>query len=112
MRQFGSKAPIAVIENGVDTGQFSLSEANAVAVKRHRVVFVGAMDYHANIDGAVFFAREVWPQVAARLPDAVFTIVGRNPSEAVSLLARGGAALKLQAPCPDVPPCYSPLSLR
>ena len=74
-------------------------------MKRHRVVFVGAMDYHANIDGAVFFAREVWPQVAARLPDAVFTIVGRNPSEAVSPLARG-ERIEVTGTVPDVRPYY------
>ena len=88
LRSYGAKAPVAVIENGVDTGQFAASDPSGAAAKRHRILFVGAMDYHANIDGAVFFAREAWPRVSARLPDAVFTIVGRNPSEAVRTLAK------------------------
>jgi len=105
LRQFGAREPIAVIENGVDIRQFSFSEAGDAPPKRYRVVFVGAMDYHANIDGAAFFAREVWPQVAASLPDATFTIVGRNPSGEVSALARG-ERIEVTGTVPDVRPYY------
>jgi sugar transferase (PEP-CTERM/EpsH1 system associated) len=50
-------------------------------------VFVGAMDYLPNVDGAVWFAREVWPLIRARFPDAEFRIVGRKPTPAVETLA-------------------------
>jgi glycosyltransferase involved in cell wall biosynthesis len=85
--EYGCTAPIVVIENGVDIDQFSGAGTSA-AVSRRRILFVGAMDYHANIDGALFFAREAWPQIASKLPDAVFTIVGRSPSPEVLSLAK------------------------
>lgn len=103
LRQYGSRAPVAVIENGVDTGQFASS--NAGAAKRNRILFVGAMDYHANVDGVIFFAREVWPRVAARLPDAIFTIVGRKPTAEVRALA-GGQRIEVTGTVPDVRPYY------
>ncbi len=55
---------------------------------RNRIVFVGSMDYHANIDGAIDFAREVWPRVRAQHTDLIFTIVGRDPAAEVRELAQ------------------------
>ena len=54
----------------------------------NRIVFVGSMDYHANMDGVVSFAREVWPRVRERKPGLSFTIVGRDPAPEVRELAR------------------------
>ena len=104
LRQFGANGRVAVIENGVDAWQFTENEQGE-RQKRHRILFVGAMDYHANVDAAVFFAREVWPQVARRLEDAVFTIVGRNPTAEVRALA-SGERIQVTGTVPDVRPYY------
>lgn len=86
-------ARVFVIENGVDTSYYSdalLEKAGAAprdAPGRKRIVFVASMDYHANIEGAVSFAREVWPILRARDPELVFSIVGRDPSREVRALA-------------------------
>ena len=70
LRKLNSDARIFVIENGVDTAYYSdeqIEQAHAqshvsdAAGEQNRIVFVGSMDYHANVDGAVKFAREVWP---------------------------------------------------
>src|SRR5581483_4200020 len=53
-----------------------------------RLVFTGAMDYYANVDGVQFFAKHVLPLVREREPQAEFLIVGSNPTEAVRQLAR------------------------
>lgn len=42
-------------------------------------VFVGSMDWAANIDGVQFFLDEIWPLVLREVPDARFSVVGRNP---------------------------------
>ncbi len=42
------------------------------------------MDYWPNIEGAVWFAREVFPAVRQAVPDAVFCIAGRNPDTTVT----------------------------
>jgi glycosyltransferase involved in cell wall biosynthesis len=51
------------------------------------VLFLGSMDWEANIDGVDYFCREVWPAVRAKVPDARFRIVGRNPHARVLKLA-------------------------
>lgn len=72
---------------------------------RHRVLFVGSMDYHANIDGVVHFARSVWPRVLELLPNLTLTIVGRNPAPEVRTLAdlRG---IEVTGTVEDVRPYY------
>lgn len=101
-------ASVSVIENGVDSAYYSdpdiekahaawraqredgdaaVDESKQSASKPNRIVFVGSMDYHANIDGVVDFAREVWPAVYRHYPNLVFTIVGRDPAAEVQRLA-------------------------
>jgi glycosyltransferase involved in cell wall biosynthesis len=63
------------------------------------------MDYHANIDGALNFAREVWPQVRERQPNLVFTIVGRDPPPEVRELERM-PGIEVTGTVADVRPYY------
>ncbi len=74
-------ASVMVVENGVPIADFPPDElaAGFTPGKRFRVLFVGSMDYHANIEAALHFSREAWPAIRERLPGAVFTIVGRDP---------------------------------
>ncbi|HUW54250.1 MAG TPA: TIGR03087 family PEP-CTERM/XrtA system glycosyltransferase [Rhodanobacter sp.] len=52
------------------------------------VVFVGAMDYRANVHAAQWFAREVWPLIFAQRQDARFYIVGSRPVASVRTLGQ------------------------
>jgi sugar transferase (PEP-CTERM/EpsH1 system associated) len=99
-----SDARIFVIENGVDTDFYSDPEAGDKSL-RHRIVFVGSMDYHANIDGAVNFAREVWSHLRERRPDLVFTIVGKDPAPEVRELAQL-PGIEVTGTVDDVRPFY------
>lgn len=87
LRAINPDAHIFVIENGVDTDFYSDLRTNHESLAR-QIVFVGSMDYHANIDAAVNFAQEVWPQLRARQPKLIFTIVGKDPAPAVRELAQ------------------------
>lgn len=96
LRRLNSDARVFVIENGVDTAYYSdqqIEQAHAqsrvsdAAGAPNRIVFVGSMDYHANVDGAVNFAREVWPSLHNRQTELIFTIVGRDPAPEVRDLA-------------------------
>ncbi|MDX6445360.1 MAG: polysaccharide biosynthesis protein PslH [Blastocatellia bacterium] len=89
LRYLSPEARIFVIENGVDTAFYSDQESGVTSESpAHRIVFVGSMDYHANIDGAVNFAREVWPRVRERHPELTFTIVGKDPASEVRELGQ------------------------
>jgi glycosyltransferase involved in cell wall biosynthesis len=69
----------------------------------NQCVFVGVLDYRANVESLVWFCREVWPQVVARKPDAQFAIVGKNPAPAVNQLD-SQPGVRLVGPVPDVRP--------
>jgi glycosyltransferase involved in cell wall biosynthesis len=53
-----------------------------------RLVFTGAMDYYANIEGVKYFVEHVLPLVHLQEPRAEFMIVGSNPTEEVQALGR------------------------
>ncbi len=78
-------ARIEVIGNGVD---IEYHGANADA-RRHAtdLLFVGSMEYHANVDAVCWFARHVWPQIQDQQPPLRFVIAGRKPAPAVRSLA-------------------------
>lgn len=44
-----------------------------------RVTFLGGLHWPPNAAGILWFAREVWPRVAAECPHAVLTVIGKNP---------------------------------
>jgi sugar transferase (PEP-CTERM/EpsH1 system associated) len=78
------------IPNGVDAGYWdpSLACPSPYPPGERVVVFVGAMDYRANVDAARWFAHDVWPRIAAGRQDAHFYIVGSRPTAAVRALAQ------------------------
>jgi glycosyltransferase involved in cell wall biosynthesis len=96
-------ARVAVIENGVDTCSFTLAAAETVT--RSRVIFVGSMDYHANVEAACSFAHEVWPAISERFPRWRLTLVGSNPAPAVQALAQQ-KNIEVTGTVPDVRPYY------
>jgi sugar transferase (PEP-CTERM/EpsH1 system associated) len=77
------------IANGVDAKHWHPQgiHANPYALGERTLVFVGAMDYRANVDAVAWFVREVWPAITARQPLARFYIVGSKPAAAVRALA-------------------------
>jgi len=108
LRTISPDARIFVIENGVDIDFYSDLGANDES--RRRLVFVGSMDYHANIDAAVNFAREVWPQVRERQPKLIFTIVGKDPAPEVRGLAQIHG-IEVTGTVDDVRPFYRDASV-
>lgn len=78
------------LTNGVDSAYFAPEGfwADPYRGDRHAIVFVGAMDYRANIDAVCFFADHVFQSVRRKVPDATFYIVGANPTSKVSNLGR------------------------
>lgn len=79
------------VPNGVDSAYFDPDLGYADPYDgngNNTCVFIGAMDYRANIDAVVWFAREVWPLVREQRPSMIFYIVGARPAREVQELAR------------------------
>jgi len=104
-------ANIQVIPNGVDAGYFSVKEIAQVCrrsgqqASKPTILFVGSMDYHANIDAVIWFSRKVWPAIARNHPEWHFTIVGRNPARDVRALASD--RIHVTGTVDDVRPFYA-----
>ncbi|MEA2603113.1 MAG: polysaccharide biosynthesis protein PslH [Acidobacteriota bacterium] len=83
-RLYKSHAPhakAATVLSGVDVDYFQPLDLPKSATPT--LVFTGQMDYFANVDGMVHFAREVFPGLRRRFPDLELLIVGRSPVPAV-----------------------------
>jgi glycosyltransferase involved in cell wall biosynthesis len=87
--QIEPAARVYVIPNGVDTSAFPKATSTAADANKRTLLFVGSMDYHANIDAVTWFVRGPWVELARRFPFLHFTIAGRQPSPAVQALASG-----------------------
>ncbi|MEL7485578.1 MAG: TIGR03087 family PEP-CTERM/XrtA system glycosyltransferase [Pseudomonadota bacterium] len=72
--------------NGVDADYFDPYADFDMTSNGAEFVFVGAMDYWANIDAVQWFANDVWPLIRARAPESRFAIVGARPASAVRAL--------------------------
>ncbi len=96
-------ARIALIGNGVDTALFDADQpANG---QRRRIVFVGSMNYHANIEAACWFVKRIWPQVRKSFPEWRFTLVGSDPHPDVLALGEE-RGVEVTGTVPDVRPYY------
>jgi glycosyltransferase involved in cell wall biosynthesis len=85
MSAWGGARRLTVVPTGVDTEQFHPSPEPGRG--KPLVVFVGAMDWEPNVDAVEYFCGEIWPGILARVPNAQFRIVGRNPDDRVRRLA-------------------------
>lgn len=74
---------------GVDSDYFdpALEHENPYASDQKTIAFAGAMDYWPNIDAAVWFAKEIFPAIKAKINNVNFYIVGMNPTDEVCQLA-------------------------
>ncbi|MCD2451845.1 TIGR03087 family PEP-CTERM/XrtA system glycosyltransferase [Methylicorpusculum oleiharenae] len=83
------KDRIGFVNNGVDTDYFSplLNFPSPFKVSETPIVFTGAMDYWANVDAVVWFAKVVFPTIYSKNKSARFYIVGSKPAKEVLALS-------------------------
>ena len=101
-RSFCPSDRVYAICNGVDLSYFR-PEASPGTPSSDNCVFVGALDYNANLDGVAWLCRKIWPSVRRRRPQAVIRLVGSNPGPAAARLARL-PGVELVGQVPDVRP--------
>lgn len=80
---------ISIIPNGVDHLYFSPEKTNNFkSYTAPTLMFSGAMDYYANVDGIKWFVNEIFPKIKLHTPDIKFFIVGSNPSPVIKKLEK------------------------
>ncbi len=67
----------AVVPNGVDVTYFAPAEV----AQTPTLVYTGGLTMFANLDAVMYFVKDIWPRIAARVPDATFHAVGRHPPQ-------------------------------
>ncbi|WP_242918218.1 glycosyltransferase [Pontibacter liquoris] len=50
---------------------------------RKDILFVGGFGHSPNVDGIIWFCKQVWPQISASIPDVNFIIAGSNPPQEI-----------------------------
>jgi sugar transferase (PEP-CTERM/EpsH1 system associated) len=101
MRRAYGAARVSAAPTGVDLEFFA---PPAAAEKLADLVFLGSMDWMPNIDGAVWFAREVLPLIQQRRPDCTLAIAGRRPAAELQRLAVSDPRIRITGTVPDVRP--------
>ena len=71
-------SPVTVIPIAVDTKKLQPIKRKAGS---KNIVTLGTLHYPPNADGIRWFFNEVFPLVQKRVPDAILTIIGKNPPQ-------------------------------
>jgi glycosyltransferase involved in cell wall biosynthesis len=101
MRMLYGVSHVTAVPTGVDVSFFQPTAQMEPATD---LVFVGSMDWMPNIDGVVWFVREVLPLIRKRLPDCSLAVVGRMPGREVTELAERNSAIRITGTVADVRP--------
>jgi glycosyltransferase involved in cell wall biosynthesis len=101
------RAEVTWSPTGVDVDYFAPPLAHE---RPHHIVFSGSMDWHPNEDAVRYFMTDILPLVRLRIPGASFSIVGRNPTDALRAAARDAGAV-VTGTLDDIRPAVGEASL-
>jgi len=94
MSKYVPPVKINLIPNGVDTAFFRI-EKNPEPL---HIISIGSLDWQPNVEGLIWFLKEVWPLVVPELPEAQLTIVGRNPDRKLYRFADDSVSIAASVP--------------
>ena len=78
--------------------------------ERKDIIFIGGFPHQPNVDAVLYFAREVFPRVRARLPDLTWHIVGNAPPpEVIALGEQPG--IRVHGYVKDIAPLFRSVRL-
>ncbi len=77
-QKLGNTKPMHVSPTGIEFANYALPEQDFSEIK---LFHLGSLDWTPNIEGLLWFLKNVWTKLAKEYPDLKFTIAGRNASE-------------------------------
>jgi polysaccharide biosynthesis protein PslH len=81
-----------IVPISVDTDDVLPVERNSDA---GHILHIGTMFWAPNVDGILWFAREIYPLVAAQRPQVAFDVVGARPPEQVKALGEQDGSIHI-----------------
>ena len=101
MRQLFGTTRVSPVSTGVDVEYFARPRIHS---SDGSIVFVGAMDWMPNIDGARWFTSEVLPLIRLKRPGAKLVLAGRSPVPELLALRGSDPLIEVTGTVPDVRP--------
>jgi len=102
MRSLFGVTRVTPISTGVNLEYFAPLQGQLPP--QAELVFVGSMDWLANIDAVTWFVREVLPLIRLQHPAIRLAVVGRTPSREILDLAAADPGVIVTGTVPDVRP--------
>lgn len=88
----GEEREITVIPIAIDTDEVCLVSRRP---DTSHLLHLGTMYWPPNIDGVMWFVREVFPRIRQRRPDVVFDVVGSRPPSAIMELSQSDGGINV-----------------
>ncbi len=90
-----TQVPLKVSITGMPEQKFK----NRQEGRPHTLFFLGALDWEPNLEGLLWFVREVWPAVKMSLPQLSFHVAGRQaPNGLAEQLSAAGIVFHGEVP--------------
>jgi len=75
--------------------------------EKNTILFLASYKYRKmNVDGALYFYRNVFPLIRMRVPDAKFVIAGYGPPEELTSIQRDDPGVLVPGYVDDIDECY------
>lgn len=108
---------VALIEAGADKDNFfetmhcadtEYFEAPSLSFEQttEQLLFIGTLDWDANLDGLLWFGEKVWPVLKQKLPDVGLTIVGKCSPVLADKLHQALPGVEIAGFVDDLEPLY------
>ena len=108
MRRLFDVTRVTEIPTGVDIGYFLPPDNGGAGEPAGGpgadLVFVGSMDWLPNVDGILYFVREILPSIRRHRPQTTLAIVGRTPPPGILQLAREDPRIQVTGTVADIRP--------
>ncbi len=88
LRDMMPDTQVDVVPDGVDTDWFN-PDALEIQVDPLRLVTTGDYGWAPTADGLMYFVQEIFPLIREKRPDITFSIVGRQPPDAIQNMNQG-----------------------
>lgn len=92
---------ISVIPIAVDCDE--LAPVTPLPLANH-ILHIGTMYWPPNVDGILWFIKEVFPLIRARRPDVIFDVVGARPPDEIRALGGPGTGINVAGYVEDTLP--------
>ena len=95
-----------VVPNGTDTDYFSPDDSPAADEQAHSpsLIFVGGMTWFPNLEGMLWFCRDIFPSIVNSVPDVSLSIIGSCPNGEMRQLAADAGNIRLLGIIDDIRP--------